>query len=725
MPSDKFFGKGKERILGKKWDWEKFKTTLGFPVSNKLIDWIIGQDKALEELKLCLLEWVHKLKTLQEKEWYKDWLDPDKEKRPLTKILSPGPFLLLLGEPGTGKSLLGKALAEILTELYEKEDIKQFDVLCWPNKIIPSNPKISLHFAGEGKKLYQEEKKKEARKNLKRKIALKILQGFLLGLGISLLTVALYWIFAPWIYNWNYGMSITPVQEYFRGNFLNYLAHQLPGMANLLVAGGSLCFSAVFMMWFGRIFFRQNISDFSGSEQTKAPKLLIDRSSKEVPFVDATGQTGAQMWGSISWDPYQSGGLSTPQHQRVVAGAIHRANLGVLFIDEIKNLKPEDAITLLTVLEEGCLPITVRDRYHAGTAAMAVSTQPVPALFFLVAAGNYDSIELIHPALMDRLLGYGRVVKMNDEIDDTVENRRKYVQFIAQEVKRFNLLPFTRGACIEVIKEARRRTNKRDKLTTKFRPLINIIKVASILAIKEGSERVERRHVKEAIQEHCKSIEKQLLEEYLVKDKKFLLVKPKGVKRDTIYGLAVRTWGDEEIGTVLRVKGQLIKSKSDGKFVVTGIQKNNKYINASIEKVKAVILRECKVDLEEKYRVNIDFSQSYFVDGPSAGVTLTLLLIALLTGKKIRQDIAITGEINISGEDEIEITPVGGVHQKILAAQNFGFKEVIIPYLNYKYSIDPSDYEIKVSYGKTLKDYMKKVLVDDKGKNKTKRQYRT
>jgi len=712
LARDKFFGKGKEKIRGKIWDWENFKTTKGFPVSDKLIDWVIGQDNVIQELKLCLLEWVHKLKTLQAKEWYKDWLDPEKEKRPLTKILSPGPFLLLLGNPGTGKSLLGKALAEILTEIYEKEDIQQFDVLCWPNETLPSNPKISVHPAGKGREKYLQEREKERKKNFRKRLGIRLLQSFLLLLGLLLLGTAFYWIIVPWIQNWTYGLTAIPVQQFFHGNFLEYLAWKLPSIAPLLMAGGSLSFSAVFMMWIGKFLYGHGMVDISGSEQTKAPKLLIDRSTKEVPFVDATGFTGAQLWGSVMWDPYQSGNLSTPQHQRVVAGAIHKANLGILFIDEIKNLQPNDAITLLTVLEDGCLPVTVRDRYHAGTAAMAVATDPIPALFFLIAAGNYDSIQKIHPALMDRLLGYGRVVKMNDEIEDTIENRRKYVQFIAQEVKRFNLLPFKREACKEVIAEARRRTNKRDRLSTQFRPLINIIKVASVLAMKEGKKEVEAKHVKEAILEHCKTIGKQLLEEYLKERKRFYEIKPRGKRKGVIYGLAVISQAGERIGTVLRVKGQLVKREGkEGSFKVTGIAKKNTFMDPCIEKVKSVILKECGVDLEKDFYTHVDFSQSYHVDGPSAGITLALLLKSLIENKKIRQDVAVTGEINISSEDEIEITPVGGVHEKILAAQEFGFKEVIIPYKNYKYSINPKDYKIKVSYGKTLKDYAKKVLV--------------
>ena len=457
-----------------------------------------------------------------------------------------------------------------------------------------------------------------------------------------------------------------------------------------------------------------------GAKRTVAPKLLVDNSRKEVPFIDATGHGSAQLFGSVMWDPYQSGGLGTPEHQRVTAGDIHRASLGILYIDEIKNLHPDEAVTLLTVLEEGALPIALRSRWHGGdTAAMAVATEPVPALFFLIAAGNFDSINQIHPALMDRLVGYGRVVRMNNDMPNTLENRRKYVQFIAQETQRFHLPPFSREACIELINEGRRRSNKRDALTTKFRPLISIIKVAGTLAKNENSPVVKREHVVAAIEEHCKTIQKQILEHIIQEQGKFLEIKPRGKKMGQIYGLAVLRdpTSGEVTGTVLRVKAQMLKKenkkneKLSGYFKVTGVAKDSKWIHHSIDKVRSVILKKYNLDISQEYFTHIDFAQSSGVDGPSAGVTMTLLLCSLLEGRPIRQDVAVTGEINISSEDEIEVTAIGGVHAKIKAAEQWGFKKVVIPKKNLKYSIDPKDYKIKVVGASTLEEYLKEVLV--------------
>jgi ATP-dependent Lon protease len=172
-------------------------------------------------------------------------------------------------------------------------------------------------------------------------------------------------------------------------------------------------------------------------------------------------------------------------------------------------------------------------------------------------------------------------------------------------------------------------------------------------------------------------------------------------------------------GSVLNVKASMVKRDKlprdyslKGYYKVTGVAKGQSFISDSIAKVRSVILQKYGVDIAQDYLTHIDFSQSYGVDGPSAGVTMTILLCSLIEGKPVRQDVAVTGEINLGVGDTIQITAVGGVYEKIKAAEAWGFKKVVIPAKNYEHSVDAKDYRIEVVPAATLDDYLKECLVE-------------
>jgi ATP-dependent Lon protease len=74
-------------------------------------------------------------------------------------------------------------------------------------------------------------------------------------------------------------------------------------------------------------------------------------------------------------------------------------------------------------------------------------------------------------------------------------------------------------------------------------------------------------------------------------------------------------------------------------------------------------------------------------DGPSAGVTLLSAMVSLLTGRRVRHDVAMTGEISLRGA----VLPVGGIKEKVLAAHRAGVKRVVLPERNRKDLVDVPD----------------------------------
>jgi predicted ATP-dependent protease len=72
----------------------------------------------------------------------------------------------------------------------------------------------------------------------------------------------------------------------------------------------------------------------------------------------------------------------------------------------------------------------------------------------------------------------------------------------------------------------------------------------------------------------------------------------------------------------------------------------------------------------------------------------------------------VTGEINLSVGDSIQVTAVGGLYGKIKAAESWGFTKVVIPQKNFENSIEIRDYKIKVVPAATLEDYLRECLIE-------------
>ena len=96
-------------------------------------------------------------------------------------------------------------------------------------------------------------------------------------------------------------------------------------------------------------------------------------------------------------------------------------------------------------------------------------------------------------------------------------------------------------------------------------------------------------------------------------------------------------------------------------------------------------------------------------DGPSAGVTITVALVSLLTGRRVRSDFAMTGELSLQGF----AMPVGGIKEKCMAAHRNGIKNVILPIQNMTDTQEiPEDLrkELKIHFAENVQQYLELAL---------------
>ncbi|MBU7032879.1 MAG: ATP-binding protein, partial [Theionarchaea archaeon] len=235
-----------------------FETTETVPIPRLLIDQVIGQERGVELIKIAA-----------------------RQRR----------NVLLIGDPGNGKSMLGQAMAELLP----REELQ--DVIAYPNYDDSNTPRIRTVPAGQAR-IIVENDREQAKKQEGSKYFI-----FLL-MGVVVLFLVLRSGFDP----------------------------------NTILLGMLILLLSVFLL-----------NSVRSKASVMVPKTLVDNADKEhAPFEDATGAHAGALLGDVRHDPFQSGGLGTPAHERVEAGMIHKAHKGVLFIDEISTLKTNMQQAILT-----------------------------------------------------------------------------------------------------------------------------------------------------------------------------------------------------------------------------------------------------------------------------------------------------------------------------------------------------------------------------------------
>jgi lon-related putative ATP-dependent protease len=390
--------------------------------------------------------------------------------------------------------------------------------------------------------------------------------------------------------------------------------------------------------------------------------LAIDNSGlKHAPVIFETNPTYSNLFGQIEYEG--EFGILATDFTKIKAGSIHQANGGYLLLhvyDIVRNFYVWDS--LKRVLKNQAINLESISRMMGISNTETLQPEPIPANIKVILIGEPIYYYLLYAYDEE----FQKLFKIRADFDVEMERSRKhvsdYARLISSVCENEKLRHFTPGAVARVVDYGSRMADDRNKLTTLFNRLVEIIYEANSWAKRDGSELVEQQHVIKAIEE--KKYRSSMLEERsleLIKQS-ILLINVDGWSIGEINGLAVYEVGDHTFGRPVRITAKTFMGEKglvniereilmSGSIHSKGVLTLNGYMGAQYAQDKPLSLS-----------ASLTFEQSYQgIEGDSASSAELYALLSSLAEVPIYQGIAVTGSVNQNGE----IQPVGGVNQKI------------------------------------------------------------
>ena len=636
----------------------------------------------------------------------------DKAKAGIRKIAQNKGHMLMVGRPGTGKSMLADMFNKVLD--------KSLGDFLRPDKVIltyPGKDSNHIRFTYEKADIADEllSKLHKTVKNVQKRTV-----GFSLSEQIKPVNKVKKWLL------FITGISIV-------AGFFFPSAFIITGLAGI---------GAIFM------FMQENnhkvqekiqgASQLAGRNIIKQlndmiPDVLYDPRKDNGLMTRVSEPDARKMKGGFRHDPYQSGNLQTPAHKRAYLGA--HAKSPIIYIDELKTLVKSGYMPdLLEIMQNK--EFILEGGMNSGSGAADRSENSLHANNIIIASCNHDTLRYLQDegdgAFLSRIEDRGEIVQLDSSVPENKSNIRQVVQYVKQEVLNFGnelqdtwggvfekeghggvrkrceyifgkSLPenyqlrerdFSKKAVMEIVKELRSRSSDK-KMSSILRPINGIIKTTEFEAILDNSELVQARHVRSALKKHL-SLEGAAHKE-LFKYKKDLknYISSMTDSIGYVVGLAVinsKTSG-QMYGQPLPIRCQITTGGSD-RIIAPG--KIGDIAKGAAENVRASIKKGFnKTGVPYSgYEMHIEYIQAHGgVEGDSASVAMDIGLISDYIREPVNQKYGVTG--SLTGDI---ILAVGGVTEKVRSIMDpeLGMEGACVPWQN-KEDVEPllvnSDFE--------------------------------
>ncbi len=390
--------------------------------------------------------------------------------------------------------------------------------------------------------------------------------------------------------------------------------------------------------------------------------LFVDNSHLEGAPVIMDSNYGFQnIFGRLEYEN-QYGALKT-DYTMLKPGLLHKANGGYI-IFQAKDLltNPLCYETLKKVLMVKELSIENGAEQRSSMILISLKPEPIPLDLKVILIGNED----IYHTLLSIDDDFRKLFKIKVEFEEdaprTTENIQKLAKFVKSFCEQEELLDLDKEAMAKIVEFASKLAGDKEKLSTQFSEIGQIIGEASTWARMSKSKIVTKEFVQKALDERIDRIKKYDTKYLQMIKEGALLINTSGYKVGQINGLTVITIGDYSFGKPSKITASTYMGKEGIINIEREVELSGSTHSKGVLILTGYLGELFAQEMPLSLTASVCFEQLYGgVDGDSASSTEAYAILSSLSEIPINQSIAVTGSINQKGE----IQPIGGVNEKI------------------------------------------------------------
>lgn len=390
--------------------------------------------------------------------------------------------------------------------------------------------------------------------------------------------------------------------------------------------------------------------------------VVVDNAKCEgAPVVVELNPTYNNLVGRIEKE-MQMGALNT-DFTLIKPGALLQANGGYLVLqveDVLRNVYSWDA--LKRALRSGELRIEEGQEQLGLMSIKTLRPQPIPLNLKVILVGK----PLIYYLLQTYDDDFQELFRVKADYDVSMHwdeaNTNNFIGFISRYCEGEGLCHFSNAGVAKLFEYAARRAEHKEKLSTEFGSISDVIRESSFWAENEGASQVEDYHVQRALEEkvYRSNLIKEKIQELI--DEGTLLINTTGSRIGQVNGLSVLSLGDYSFGRPNRITATV----APGQTGVVDIEREAKLGGPVHSKGVLILTGFLANRFSRRQSLSVSarlvFEQSYQgVEGDSASSAELYSLLSALSGTPLTQGIAVTGSVNQYGE----IQAVGGINEKV------------------------------------------------------------